>query len=258
MKASDIKKVGINYVMVKTPRTYDELRSDTYTHKSGLIISHSVKKQAKQIDAPDESAGHNTSSGTVVGVGELQYKGQEDFTRMKWKTKNELKKGDQIVFYYGADCWETGEFLVDGQDVYFFIRYHNVYFAIRDGKIVCVNGYNLVEPIKENAEEKIGNIVVPEMTREKTSKKYGYVRHVAEPLEEIAISTDEKPVNDEVIRLNGTECTGYGVKENDFVVMEKFGAKPILYATQNYVGNFYATHRFAMAAVIEDPAKITL
>lgn len=233
-------KAGINYVMLKIDRSYDELRSDTYTTKSGLIIN-----RINNSNNPDY-AGQNCSHGEVVNVGELRFD-KDNYQNMKWKTRNELQKGDIAIYYYNANCWETGEFYVEGQMVYFFIRYHNIYCVIRDGKIIPVNGYNLIEPIEENPSEKL-------WTPEKKSKKYGYVRYIGEPLEDNAMTE----YSDEVARLNGKEHVGYGLKEGDFVILEKWSAKPIMFPTQNIVGNYYVSHRFGMVAVIEDTSRIKL
>jgi hypothetical protein len=70
---------------------------------------------------------------------------------MPWKTDIELKVGDKAIIYYlaviNALSPEYKWYKRDGKKVDIFITYENIYAIIRDGKIIPVNGYVLVEPV---------------------------------------------------------------------------------------------------------------
>lgn len=199
-----------------------------------------------------ENAGHKPQHGTVIHVGDLWYE-KGEYGTLKWEINNELQEGDLIVYYYNADSWGNGNYWIDGQDVYFFIRYDSVYFAIRGDEIIPVNGYNLVEPIDEFAWRN-SKLELPE----KKSKKYGYVRHVGTPLGEVSFDSVEKRVIDSVPVLNNLKFVMRDLKKDDFVQYQSWAAKPIMYETQNFVGDFYAMQRFGMTCVHEDPSRVTI
>lgn len=258
---------GINYVMIKSPRTREELISGIYTNRDGkLLISDYTHNK------PNPSGAHKCQHGEVIDVGTLWYD-KDNSRSMSWKTKNEIKIGDTAIYYFNDDAWNDGRYYVEGNTVYFFIRYESIYFVIRNEKwtvnnranpehpwrdinkvksferqtIIPVNGYVLTEPID------IPQSTLTDFIHQK-SKTYGHVRYIGTPLEETRLT----PFSDEVIRLNGTNFTGYGLKENDLVFFPNWSCKPIMYDTQNFVGTLYAQHRFGMHCVIEDPNVVTL
>jgi len=234
-------KAGINYVMIKVNRTREELISGIYKNRDNtLFISDAT------LNKPNQSGAHKCQTGIVKSVGVL-YK-----DKMKWETTNELQEGDLAVYYFNDDAWNKSRYWIDGEDVYFFIRYENIYFVIREEKIIPVNGYVLVEPIDTPTN------FLTEHIKEK-SKTYGIVKHIGTPLINTKITgKQEVEFDDEVPRMNGSQFTGYGLKENDFVFFPSWCAKPIMYDTQNFVGELYAMHRFGMWCVIEDKSKVTL
>jgi co-chaperonin GroES (HSP10) len=72
---------------------------------------------------------------------------------MPWKTEMELKIGDRVVMYFMAvqNCLrnEYKWYVREGKTIRIFIKYQNIYAAIRDGKVIPVNGYVLVEPVED-------------------------------------------------------------------------------------------------------------
>ena len=234
-------KAGINYVLIKISRTRDELMSGIYKNRDGkLFISDST------LNKPNQSGAHKCQSGTVTDVGHLWYD-KEDTRSMSWRTENEIQNGDIAVYYYNDDAWNDGRFYTEGNDVYFFIKYESIYFVIREGKIIPVNGYVLVEPI--DAPQSF----LTDYIKEK-SKTYGHVRHIGTPLKETRITRyyDDVPI------LNGTDFSCRDLQEGDFVFYPSWCVKPIMYDAQNFVGTLYAQHRFGMWCVIEDVSRVTL
>ena len=145
------------------------------------------------IDTSYEPEKHIVRTGTVTSLPtHLTWKdGNPNFP---WKTKVELKIGDQVVMYFLAvqNCLskERKNFFKDKNDVWIFIKYHNIYAAIRDGNIIPINGYVLVEPMEDPAftslvaRGKKNDIWIPD-TREqsKVDVVFGKVAFTGEKLE---------------------------------------------------------------------------
>jgi hypothetical protein len=83
---------------------------------------------------------------------------------MPWETPLEAKMGDKCIFYYlsviNALKPQTHRYIIEGKDRYIFIDYQFIYALVRDGKILPVNGYVLIEAIED-----------PAITREKERMK---------------------------------------------------------------------------------------
>jgi hypothetical protein len=237
---------GINYVIIRVPRTREELITGIYKNRDGtLYISDYTHNKVNQ------SGAHKCQYGTVIDVGELWYE-RENTRSMTWQTTNEIQVGDLAVYYFNDDAWNAGRYLLEGEDVYFFIKYQNIYFVIRDEKYIPVNGYVLVSPIY---------VPQPKLMdyKKEISKTYGVVKHIGAALIESGMTGKLGTMYpDEVTRMNGIEFTGYGLKEGDFVFYPSWCAKPIMFDTQNFVGVFYAMHRFGIHCVIEDVSRVTL
>lgn len=87
------------------------------------------------------------------------------YSGMDWKTEMELQIGDKVVMYYLAvdNCMKQGAYekdyefyhdkMNDRKEEYIWVKYQNIYVAIRDGKIIPINGFVLVEPMENTVHE---------------------------------------------------------------------------------------------------------
>ena len=69
----------------------------------------------------------------------------------EWETEIEVMVGDEIVFNYlaaGSAIKQFKQYEVDGE-MCLLIHYSNIYALKRDGEVIPVNGYCLLEPIEE-------------------------------------------------------------------------------------------------------------
>lgn len=132
---------GINYVVVKLDPENDRIKL-----KSGTEIF---------IDTSYDPGKHVVRTGEVVGL-PLSLRGGGD---MPWDTDMELREGDRVVMYYLAvqNCLSKEQkkyYRKDGQTL-IFIKYHNIYAAIRNGKIIPINGFVLAEPMEDPEWERV-------------------------------------------------------------------------------------------------------
>lgn len=82
---------------------------------------------------------------------------------MDWQPEMEIRPDDIAIVLYGSISWVNydeehkgrmqGRRMIDGEDVYYWIPYSAIYCIIRDGQIIPVNGYVLIEPIKNEEKE---------------------------------------------------------------------------------------------------------
>ena len=186
-----------------------------------------------EIDTSYEPEKHLTRTGTVVAVPEkLIYKRGSDY--MEWKTEMELQVGDRVVMYYLAvyNCIKNGAYEKDYEyyhgkrsdkyEEFVYMKYQNIYAAIRNGKVIPINGYVLVEPIddpvlahkKKEAEGKKIQLVV-EGKPNNTHAVYGRIVYIGTPNKEYI----ESYLSDENI----------DVKVGDEVIMKRISDIPMEY-----------------------------
>jgi hypothetical protein len=144
------------------------------------------------IDPKFEPEKHVTVTGIVYGLpSHLSYTGKPNIG-MPWKTEIELRLGDYIVFYYmaviNALSPETKKAFVENSDRFVFIQYQNIYAIIRDGNLIPINGFCLVEPVenpvKKNLRlrhEALNLIYIDPEKNSKISVVYGLVQYVGIP-----------------------------------------------------------------------------
>lgn len=119
------------------------------------------------VDQSFDPEKHAQVVGTVFGLpSHLSYSGQPN-KGMPWQCPLEIKIGDKVIIYYlsviNALKKDTQRYLFEGDDRYIFVSYEFIYALIRDGKIIPVNGYVLIEPCEN-----------PEVTRQReVMKKIG-------------------------------------------------------------------------------------
>lgn len=141
------------------------------------------------VDTSFEPEKHIVRIGTVKKAPKrlVQRKGT-----MPWETEMELQEGDRVALYFLAvqNCLspERKHYIKNFDDVYIFIKYHNIYAVIRDDDIIPVNGYLLVEPMedpawirmKSKAEEK--GLEIPDMRGlSNVNVVYGKIAYAGKP-----------------------------------------------------------------------------
>jgi co-chaperonin GroES (HSP10) len=179
-----------------------------------------------QIDTSYEPEKHVVRMGTVKEVPEKILFSKSDRNIMPWDTDMELKVGDRVIMYYLAviNCIspEKRWFYVENGKIIIFITYNNIYAAIRDGEIIPINGYVLVEPMEDpewvSMQERIkqGGLLVPDM-RKLSNKNvvYGKIAYLASP---IRTYYDEHKSDENI-----------NVKVGDEIVMKKVRDIPMEY-----------------------------
>lgn len=154
---------GINYVGVRVSIV------------NGISFGGGVLEVVKDY-SPEESV---CVRGEVVSL-PLRIMGGVD--GMDWYCDNALEVGDEVWFDYHealmamgslADRYQEHEdsrYMFDGEDLILFIRYDFIYYGVRDGVKVMLNGYYFVE-VLENSREVEGI-----MFKEEVNKKVRYCK----------------------------------------------------------------------------------
>lgn len=170
-------KAGINLVKVRLDKENDKIIT-----KSGVSLYLDTSYQPEQ---------HTVLWGTVEAL-PLQLKYSDRGDAMPWLTEMDLQIGDRVVMYYMAvfNCLarERRHYIKEGDDTWIFVNYRNIYALVRDGKIIPVNGYVLVEPVEDpewirkvmEAEEH--NYILPDLRQPSNNDvSYGKVAHTGKP-----------------------------------------------------------------------------
>ncbi len=178
------------------------------------------------IDTTYEPEKHMTVTGTIYGLpSKLTYTGQANIG-MPWRTEMEVKYGDQVILYYlaviNALKPENRRYVLEGEDRYIFINYQNIFAVVREGKIIPVNGYCLIEPCsnpmieaQRKRMEAIGLELVKLNETTKDQVNYGIVRYVSVPNQEYV---DE-----------GQSDEGVNIAVGDTVVLKRTTDIPLQY-----------------------------
>jgi len=148
------------------------------------------------VDTSFEPEKHIVRTGTVIATPtRLTYHHKKP--GYPWKTNPELKDGDRVVMYFMAiqNCLapEQKKYTREGEDVYIFIKYHNIYAIIEEGNIRPINGYLFVEPIEDpewtrkvEEAEKL-DLELPDLRKpSKTDVSYGKIAYMGAPNEAYA------------------------------------------------------------------------
>lgn len=139
-----------------------------------------------QLDTTFEPDKHVVRVGTVEAIPDYL------INNGPWETDIEIQVGDRVVMYYLAvqNCLrpERKHFIKYFDEVWIFLKYHNIYAVIRDGEIIPVNGYLLVEPqedpewIRLNKEANEKGIELVDMRQpSKTHVTYGKIAYMGKP-----------------------------------------------------------------------------
>ena len=207
----NIKKTFGNTVLIKLDKENDVIKL-----KSGIELF---------LDTSYEPEKHITVTGEVYGLPKkLQYTGIPNLG-MPWKTEMELKPHDKVIVYYlavaNAFRPESYKVVFEGSDRYVSIQYQQIFAKVKQGVVMPINGYCLVEPMEDPnwTREKARILkagVVPVMLKDKSMKDvvYGKVRYCGIP-------------NQEYVDKHSDE--GVGVMPGDVVVMKRITDIPLEY-----------------------------
>lgn len=220
-----------NYIMVKMDPPNDSI---TTKHGDKLYIDNTFE--------PDK---HTVVLGTVVAVPQ-----HLNTKNMPWVTDMEIKLGDRVLMYYLAvqNCLrkEIKRYAKENQDTYIFISYANVYATIRDGKVIPVNGYLLVEPIKNPETEfrkaqfkGIGLDLITFDTKSNKDVVYGKIVYLGSPNK----AYSQKYLSD----------THTDLKKDDLVVMKRVRDIPVEYEYHAKIDNgrkLYRVQRHDILAIL--------
>lgn len=177
------------------------------------------------IDTTYEPDKHRSVIGTVEALPtKLYYTGIPNIG-MPWKTSLEVKIGDTVILYYlaVANCFrpESPKALIEGENRFIFITYNNIYAIVRDGAIIPVNGYCLIEPMEDPAWTRLkkrimaaGLVIAPTDKKSIKDVVYGRVKYVGLPNEEYVDNHTDK---------------GVDVKPGDVIVMKRISDIPLEY-----------------------------
>jgi len=151
------------------------------TLSNGVVLFNDVTWEKEQ---------HACTSGTVVGLPDrVRYP-------KPYNGKLEIEIGDEVIFNYldYSNCKSNGSIDKDGN---MFLPYDYLYLAIRKGEIKMLNGFIVVEGIKDDRDKTEGGIYLPEMSK-KTSEQSGIVRYIGDPLDD-GFTYEEIKVGDTVV-----------------------------------------------------------
>ena len=129
-----VKQTMGNHIMVKLDQENNVIKTP-----NGFTL---------YIDTTFEPEKHTVVTGTVEAIPKNLYTKE-----LPWVTENELQVGDKVAMYYMAvmNCLskERKKFIKEFRQTFIFIAYSNIYAAVREGVIIPINGYVLVEPIPD-------------------------------------------------------------------------------------------------------------
>ena len=182
-------KVLFNHVLIRVDRENDE-----------LLLSNGLKLY---LDTSYEKEKHFPRVGVVEQAPEMIYFDREEPRRScDFDTEVEIQKGDIVIFHYLAIENSRARYASLKKHVdpkLDLIPYDTIFVAIREGKVIPVNGYVIVEPLDETFET---SLYIPDTART-FSKTKGVVRYISTPLNGYLewpdmFDTDEIAVGDTV------------------------------------------------------------
>ena len=161
--------------MIKILNNYVLVLPD-YEHFESIDIG-SIKLE---LNTSFEREVHQPSSGIVIKTPEtLNYSNlPEDKESLLFHTEMEIEVGDRVIFGYNIVPNAINHDKCLGTAVY--IKYDELYCAIRDDRVIMLNGYVMVEAI-EDYNPDIG-IIVPDYLQSINHFQRGKVLHIGSPV----------------------------------------------------------------------------
>lgn len=188
-------RIPYDYVLVK-PISADEI-----TLSNGLKLFY---------DTYFEETKNAPSTGIVLAVPEkLRYSEKQGDPSLDFDTDMELEIGDTVIFNYLTQQHVKSEGAYDGDGNY-FIHYDKIFVALRGEKVICLNGYVVVEPTQTVI---ASTLKLPTYLKNKKSKMKGVVRHCGTPVRRYRFFPELPP--DET------------VKEGDNIIFHNMDAVPL-------------------------------
>jgi co-chaperonin GroES (HSP10) len=155
-----------NYVLVKPAMGNSKLELP-----SGVVLF---------LDTSYDENKHAETRGTVVRTPmKLTFDKKDPHHTMDWKTEIELQEGDDIIYHYlsAANAVGDGEYIDCEGEIYFLIRYDQIFVAKRGEDVIPVNGFILVEPMAEDVKLNHG-LILPDYLKERKDSKKGIVKYI--------------------------------------------------------------------------------
>lgn len=164
-----------NYVLVKVENRWNETIEAPngmkfYRQMHSAQKEHDIKICAEVIGVPDDSP----CIGEAKGV------------------KKEIKVGDLVYFRYTSLMDDSSVKSESGEEItyssnrvtddIFRVKYSDVFCSVRDGEIIPIGGWCLIEPEVEDMKVK-SDLIIPFSAKVK-SENVGYLRHIGSPLED--------------------------------------------------------------------------
>jgi hypothetical protein len=214
----EYKRTFGNLVLIKLDKENDSIKL-----KNGFEL---------YLDLSFEPEKNCTVTGTIFGLpSHLTYSDTPN-KNMPWETPLEAKLGDGVILYYlpimNAFKPESRRYVLEGEDRYVFISYENIYAVVREGKLIPINGYVLIEPCSDPfvADKKrrlnaLGLELVQLNTKSNTHVSFGIVRHLGVP-------------NRRYVDSNYTD-EGCDISVGDTVVMKRITDIPLQYSLHQKV-----------------------
>ena len=230
-----------NNVMIKLDGLNDEIKMND----GGVLY----------IDTTFDPEKHATTTGEVTGLpSRLVYTGKPN-SGMPWLTDMEVQIGDRVVLYYLAvvNCFrpESYRAVVEDGDRYIFTGYQNIYAVIRDGKIIPVNGYCLLEPMEDpewtRTKERMsrsGLQAVKLSEKSNTDVTYGRVAYCGAPIKEYP----HKAYSD----------NGVNITPGDVVMLRRIKDIPLEYDLHAKIDGgkkYWRVQRKDIVAIYEKPVQ---
>lgn len=116
------------------------------------------------------------TAGEVIAVPDSLYFNPKSDRSLEWDTDVEIQVGDTVIFNYLAVKNARHMKQIIDRDVV-CISYDKIYTVIRNGEVICVNGFILVAPETEKIET---TLEIPDTAIER-SKQLGRVLYAGSP-----------------------------------------------------------------------------
>lgn len=205
-----IKKIPANYVAVKIDNpAYDQIKT-----KGGLEL---------YIDPNFDFAKHVNHYGEVIAVPEKLIFDKKDPNRgLMHHTEMELQVGDkvyidrrEVMICLGDKVRANDDYkgmypnkYIENEDgtLTLFVRYDMIWMAIRNGNYMPVNGWLIIEYIKE--EEYEGSIIIPDSLKSEYNPFIGRVLYAGKRILEYQ---------------SETQTDSYNIEVGDIVLLPKYG-----------------------------------
>jgi co-chaperonin GroES (HSP10) len=170
-----IKRIPQNFVLIEV----ESLFHDNILFNDGRELL---------IDPTYEPEKHHQTSGIVHTVPDSLYFNKKDIEfSMEYQVPVELQKGDKVFFHYLQISSAINQKLlltIEGK-LHIFVRYDQCFCAIREGEMIMLNGWMLLEPYdyEEQIQSEVINTKLPSNRRKHHPLK-GVISHIGDPVSE--------------------------------------------------------------------------